>query len=55
MTPAQRAVIEPPYATRLERPVVTVGTENGEPSVRPVRRATAKKEFDKQLFGTDYF
>jgi hypothetical protein len=54
MTPAQRAVVEPPYAARLERPVLEPA-DAAEPAVRPVRRATAKKEFDRQLFGTDYF
>jgi hypothetical protein len=54
MTPAQRAVVEPPYAARLERPLVA-SADGAEPNVRPIRRAAAKKEFDRQLFGTDYF
>jgi len=55
MTPAQRAVVEPPYAARLERPVLAHADGGAQPAVRPIRRATAKKEFDRQLFGTDYF
>jgi len=55
MTPAQRAVVEPPYATRLERPVVQADDDADAPAVKPVRRASAKKEFDQKLFGSDYF
>jgi len=56
MTPSQRAVLEPPYAVRLERPLVTAevaASDSAAPTVRP--RATAKKELDRALFGTEYF
>ena len=55
-TPQQRAVLEPPYANRLERPVLTaesVSQFDG-PPVKKLRSA-AKKEFDKKLFGTEFF
>jgi hypothetical protein len=49
-------VLEPPYANRLERPLVTAESAaalDGPPVKKP--RAAAKKDFDRQLFGTDYF
>ena len=52
----QRAVVEPPYSTRLERPLVTpdaAADENG-PAVKRAR-SVAKKQFDQKLFGTSYF
>lgn len=51
LTPNQRAVLEPPYAVRLDRPVVVPGEE--EPSV--TRRAAKKRAFDEEVFGTKYF
>ena len=56
MTPQQRAVLEPPYATRLERPTITAedaASPEGPPTLVP--RAAEKKEFDQQLFGTRFF
>lgn len=53
----QRAVLEPPYAVRLDRPLVTQETvrhgADGPVERRP--RAEHKKSFDKRLFGTSYF
>jgi hypothetical protein len=54
MTDAQRAVLQPPYATRLERPIVSVGG-GGEVEVQIRQRSEAKKQFDMELFGTKYF
>ena len=51
-----RAVLEPPYSTRLERPLVThesAKDPTGPPEV--VARSAAKKELDKMTFGTTYF
>ena len=50
-TPAQRAVLEPPYNNRLERPSVVKGGDE-EPNVEA--RSAAKKAFDRIVFGTDY-
>jgi len=52
----QRAVLEPPYAARLERPLLTAETvaDAAAPPLKKARHA-AKKQFDKELFGTDYF
>lgn len=51
MTPAQLAVLEPPYAERLDRPVMRPGED--EPSV--TGRAAKKRAFDREVFGTAYF
>jgi len=51
LTPAQQAVMQPPYANRLDRPALEPGKE--EPVV--TSRAQPKKEFDKVVFGNDYF
>eukprot|EP00316_Scyphosphaera_apsteinii_P024051 CAMPEP_0119343208 /NCGR_PEP_ID=MMETSP1333-20130426/106324_1 /TAXON_ID=418940 /ORGANISM="Scyphosphaera apsteinii, Strain RCC1455" /LENGTH=322 /DNA_ID=CAMNT_0007355589 /DNA_START=218 /DNA_END=1186 /DNA_ORIENTATION=+ len=56
LTPSQRAVVEPPYAVRLERPMVNedVARDCGDqPQVK--KRSKVKKDFDKALFGTNYF
>ena len=57
MSDLERAVLEPPYATRLERPLVTASDVSeasaGPPSKKP--RNEAKKEHDRKLFGTAYF
>lgn len=50
MTPAQLAVLEPPYALRLERPYV-----NEEGEVTRQRRPSFKKEFDAKVFGKPSF
>ena len=52
----QRAVVEPPYSNRLERPLVTTSTaakQDGPAHTNP--RSEAKKGFDRKLFGTSYF
>jgi ectoine hydroxylase-related dioxygenase (phytanoyl-CoA dioxygenase family) len=54
MTDAQRAVLQPPYATRLERPVVAVGG-SGDVQVQIRQRSEEKKQLDMELFGTKYF
>ena len=55
MTPAEAAVVAPPYATRLDRPVVTpASAEAGETTVA-YPRSELKKDLDRQLFGTSYF
>jgi len=60
-TPEQLAVLEPPYAIRLDRPmVVPAGAEDDEEGAEGVKievksRAAAKKEFDREVFQTEYF
>jgi hypothetical protein len=54
LTPAQAAVLQPPFHTRLDRPVLrsngtTVKAIVGSP------RADEKKDFDKEVFGAEYF
>jgi hypothetical protein len=51
-TPAERAVLEPPYHNRLDRPFLVKGGDE-EPGVES--RSAAKKEFDRVVFGTAYF
>mmetsp|Transcript_55187 Transcript_55187/g.178898 ORF Transcript_55187/g.178898 Transcript_55187/m.178898 type:complete len:403 (-) Transcript_55187:427-1635(-) len=51
LTANQRAVLEPPYAERLDRPVVRLG--EAEPEVNG--RSLEKKRFDQEVFGTAYF
>jgi len=56
MTPKQRAVLLPPYASRLERAVITpeaAQSVDGEPALKS--RSSLKKNFDKKLFGTEFF
>ena len=50
MTEAQRAVLEPPYALRLERPFLEEGN-----SVSYHPRAEYKKTFDQKVFGKASF
>ncbi len=50
LSDAERSVLEPPYAVRLERPVVG---DEGAASTEP--RSEAKKDFDRRLFGTQFF
>mmetsp|Transcript_8796 Transcript_8796/g.12244 ORF Transcript_8796/g.12244 Transcript_8796/m.12244 type:complete len:361 (+) Transcript_8796:32-1114(+) len=52
-TPAQRAVLLPPFAPRLERAVTNAHGDNGEPQIK--LRSTAKKSHDKAVFKSDYF
>jgi len=47
----QRAVLEPPYANRLDRPVVRPGKEG----VIVESRSESKKAFDRAVFKTGYF
>ena len=56
LTEQQRAVVQPPYSTRLDRPLVTPESALSEegPAVKRAR-SSAKKEFDQRLFGTSYF
>lgn len=49
---AQKSVLEPPYANRLDRPVVKDDC-GGEVDI--VSRSKEKKEHDKVVFGTKYF
>merc|ERR1712048_196640 len=51
LTPQQRAVLEPPYANRLDRPLLRVGTDD----VVVESRSEAKKAFDRDVFKTQYF
>jgi len=51
MTPAQLAVMEPPYALRMNRPSVSADGE----VVVPRPRESFKVEFDERVFGTKYF
>ena len=52
MTPAQLAVMEPPYNLRMNRP--SVHPESGE-VVEPEPRDAFKIEFDEKVFGTKYY
>ncbi|KAJ8608910.1 hypothetical protein CTAYLR_005267 [Chrysophaeum taylorii] len=52
-TPAQRAVLEPPFAPRLERTVTNALGDLGQPRVKP--RSSEKKEHDKAVFKSDFF
>jgi Phytanoyl-CoA dioxygenase (PhyH) len=52
LTDAQRAVLEPPYATRLDRPLI-VDAATG--AVKKSSRSDRKKQHDAQVFGTPYF
>jgi hypothetical protein len=52
LTPAQAAVMEPPYHTRLDRPAPA---DDGVTTVVPEPRAGFKKDFDHSVFGTTYF
>lgn len=47
---AQRAVLEPPYANRLDRPNI-----NEDGSVEVTRRGDRKKRHDRDVFKTKYF
>jgi len=47
---AQRAVLEPPYANRLDRPNIR---DDG--SVEITQRSDRKRQHDRDVFGTKYF
>lgn len=51
LSPVQRAVLEPPYAERLDRPIVRADSD------APVvtGRSSEKRKFDEAVFGTNYF
>jgi len=51
LTERQRAVLEPPYANRLDRPLLRPQRDE----VIIESRGDVKKEFDKAVFKTDYF
>lgn len=51
LPPRERAVLEPPYANRLDRPVLKHGEE--EPKV--TSRSAKKRKFDEVVFGSTYF
>jgi len=50
LTDAQRAVLEPPYANRLDRPNI-----NPDGSIEVTTRSERKKQHDQEVFGTKYF
>jgi len=52
LTDAQRAVLEPPYANRLDRPLIKDPIEG---TVEVESRSERKKRHDRELFGTHYF
>lgn len=52
MTPAQLAVMEPPYNLRMNRPSVDSGS--GE-VIEPQPRESFKIEFDEKVFGSKYY
>jgi hypothetical protein len=50
LTPAQKAVLEPPYANRLDRPNILP-----DGSVEITQRSARKRQHDQEVFGTKYF
>jgi hypothetical protein len=50
LTDAQMAVLEPPYANRLDRPNIHL-----DGSIEVTTRNERKKQHDRELFGTKYF
>jgi ectoine hydroxylase-related dioxygenase (phytanoyl-CoA dioxygenase family) len=52
LTPAQRAVLEPPYANRLDRPNIDNAVEG---TVVMTTRSARKRQHDQDVFGTKYF
>jgi hypothetical protein len=50
MTDAQKAVLLPPYAVRLDRLTLT---EDG--GITTASRSEAKKSHDQEVFGSKYF
>jgi ectoine hydroxylase-related dioxygenase (phytanoyl-CoA dioxygenase family) len=51
LTEVERAVLEPPYASRLDRPTIT--DDGGH--IEIVTRSSQKKEHDRAVFQTKYF
>jgi hypothetical protein len=54
MTEAQLAVLQPPFAARLDRTALTA-QRDGQVTLSAASRNPKKKAFDKEVFGTDYF
>jgi ectoine hydroxylase-related dioxygenase (phytanoyl-CoA dioxygenase family) len=50
LTDSQRAVLEPPYANRLDRPNIIA-----DQSIEITTRNERKKQHDREVFGTKYF
>ena len=50
LTDAQRAVLEPPYANRLDRPNI-----KADGTTEMTTRSARKKQHDQDVFGTKYF
>ena len=50
MTPGQKAVCQPPFATHLER-----ATVDGEGGANMKERSKAKKDFDMKVFGRECY
>jgi ectoine hydroxylase-related dioxygenase (phytanoyl-CoA dioxygenase family) len=50
LTEAEKAVLEPPYANRLDRPNI-----NPDGSVEITQRSERKRQHDREVFGTKYF
>lgn len=55
ITDAQRAVLEPPYNNRLDRPYLEPSTVSDAVEVQSQGRSEVKKEFDQAVFGKKYF
>lgn len=53
--PLERAVVEPPYSTRLDRPLVTEAAAAAGAEPEAGSRSGAKKAHDQAIFGSDYF
>jgi len=53
LSEAQRAVLEPPYNMRLDRPYMA--EEDDGLKVKAQSRMDLKKEFDEQVFKNKYF
>ena len=51
LTEAQAAVLQPPYAGRLDRVLVHPDPVSGAPVVSVQERAPEKKDFDKKVLG----
>ena len=55
LTDTQRAVMQPPFAVRLDRDVLSVSKKGGMIETEFTTRSAAKKAFDRKVFGTEYF
>jgi len=53
MSEEEKAVLEPPYNVRLDRPLVT--TDGASVGIEVKSRSEAKKDFDLRVFSTKYF